>query len=104
VDLISLQPSARTDHITEDGAEFQQLPYPFHVNERGDVQRQDFWRGRPLRVIGFTTRVDLQEVVLWWEEVWAAPELAVGRYVVTEDTDGQMSTHILAIETAARHG
>lgn len=102
--IITLQPSARTDHITDDGHELQQLPYPFHVDERGFVQRQDFWQGKVFRVIGFTARPEPGNLVTSWPEVWRDPALAVNKYLVTSDEDGEWSSHVMAIQSATRHG
>jgi hypothetical protein len=101
---ITLQPSARTDQITDDGQELQQLPYPFHVDVQGLIQRQDFWQGKVFRVIGFTDRPEPGPLTLYWPTVWERPELAVGKYVVTSDERGQWSSHISAIQSATRHG
>jgi hypothetical protein len=102
--FVTLQPSARTDHITDDGHELQQLPYPFHVNEHGEILRQDFWRGDPERVIGFQANLHVMNIDLWWLQVWDKPELAVGKYVVTADSEGNWSTHMIAISSAELHG
>jgi hypothetical protein len=95
--IITLQPSPRTDHITEDGTELTQLPYPFHVTETGDVLRQDFWQGDPAVVIGFQDRVDVQQVDLWWQDVVDDPQRAIGKYAITMDTVGNYSTRVIAI-------
>lgn len=102
--IITLQPSARTDHITDDGHELQQLPYPFHVDVQGLIQRQDFWQGKVYRVIGFTAKPEAGFIDLSWRAAWDDPEKAVGKYVVTSDDKGDWSTHILAIQSATRHG
>lgn len=67
------------------------LPYPFHVDEQGLVQRQDFWKGKVYRVIGFQDVLERQRIDLHWSDAWANPELTIGRYVVTSDEDGQFS-------------
>lgn len=103
-EIITLQPSAHTDHITDDGHELQKLPYPFHVDRDAQVQRQDFWQGKIFRVIGFTDRPEPGFVTLYWPEVWEDPELAVGKYLITSDDHGAWSTHIGAIQSATRHG
>lgn len=102
-DIITLQPSARTDHITDDGTELQQLPYPFHVDEHAHVLRQDFWRGRVARVIGFTDRPEPGNITVTWSEAWADPAQVVGKYLVTADDVDQWSTHVSAIQSATRH-
>jgi hypothetical protein len=75
--IITLQPSARVDHITADGTELTQLPYPFHVAEDGSVLRQDFWRGDPLRILGFSARPEPGDIVLWWADAVKDPQQAV---------------------------
>lgn len=94
---ITVQPAPHTDHVTEDGTELTQLPYPFHVAEDGSIGRQDFWNGRVARVVGFTARPEAGPIVLTWREVWADPEKAVGRYLITSDSAGRWSTHLSAI-------
>lgn len=98
--IITLQPAPRTDQITEDGTELQQRPYPFHVRSLdGWVESQDFWRGRPQRVVGFAARLDRQQIDLWWRDAVKDPQQAVGMYVVTRNSDGSMDVHMTAIES-----
>lgn len=95
---ITLQPSPRVDDIADDGTEMTQRPYPFHVDaDTGDVGRQDFWRGDPARVIGFTSRPERQQIDLWWEDAAEDPRRAVGMYAVTAGSDGRWLIHVLAI-------
>ena len=96
--IISLQPSEWTDQLAPDGTELTRQPYPFHVEAAtGMVQRQDFWRGDPLAVIGFAARLDVHSIDLSWEAAAADPQRAVGMYVVTADNKGRWSTHQSAI-------
>lgn len=95
--IVTLQPSPRTDHITEDGQEFTQLPYPFHVTETGEVLRQDFWRGDPARIVGFTKEPQPGRLVYTWEEVAADPQRAVGLYIVSQDRAGRWAVHVIAV-------
>jgi hypothetical protein len=106
--IITLQPSPVTDNLWAgaDGSlvEGTKLPYPFHVNESGDVQRQDFWRGDPKAVIGFQDDPNVQKVDLWWDDVVADPQLAVGKYpVMVQDKPNSKGTHmytyVIAIES-----
>lgn len=101
--IITLQPSPRVDQITEDGRELTQLPYPFHVAESGDIDRQDFWRGSPLEVLGFANRLDVQRVDLWWDDALGDPQQAVGKYIVTQDADGTIGTHECAVSRVEVH-
>lgn len=98
--LITLQPSPRVDGLNENGTERTQLPYPIHATEDGTVLRQDFWQGNPASVVGVVADLHRQEIDHTWEEVWADPQLAVGKYVVTADTAGRFGTWQIAIETA----
>lgn len=73
-------------------------PYPYHVNPNGTVRRQDFWRGRVARVIGFTDRLDVEEISLPWHKAVENPQAAVGRYVVTSDDQNCWFTFPTPIE------
>jgi hypothetical protein len=96
--VITLQPADRTDHITEDGTELTQRPYPFHVRaDDGHIERQDFWRGNPLQVVGFAERLDGRAVDVFWRTIAEDPQRAVGMYVVTADSRGGWATHLSAI-------
>ena len=98
--LLTLQPSARTDHITADGHELQQLPYPFFVEKDGSAHcgHQDY------RVIGFQRDLARMEIDVHWPEVWADPSLADGLYLVTSNAQGRFETHICAISSATMRG
>lgn len=99
--IITLQPAAHVDQITDDGTELTKLPYPFHVNAAGEIQRQEFWNGNPERVIGFVSDLHRQEVDLDWDVVFRDPQRAVGQYVITQDKSGTWATHTLAIWKAS---
>lgn len=89
--------SPRTDKITEDGEELQQVPYPFHANPEGHIGAQDIWQGDPAKVIGFVRKLGEQRVDLRWKEFLNDPQQAVGMYVITADREGNWSTHVGAI-------
>lgn len=98
---IRIQPHARIDNITDDGHAMTQLPYPLFVNEAdGSVQRQDFWQGKVLRVVGFQKDLARHEIDLWWSEAAKDPQRAVGMYIVTTDKDGGMGVHDTAVREA----
>jgi len=92
-----IQPSEFTDHITGDGTELTKMPYPFYVNEDGTVQRQDFWRGDPARVVGFQKDSAVQQVDLRWAEAKTDPAAVVGMYLVTADSKGNLASHDNAV-------
>lgn len=93
----TLQPAAYVDNIYPDPVkgivEGERLPYPFHVDEAGNVDRQDFWRGEPLAIIGFQADPDVQQVDLHWRDFLKAPQAAVGMLVVGVDGKGGMATY-----------
>lgn len=99
MNTITIQPSDRVDGISPDGTERTQRPYPFHVSPDGMVQRQDFWRGRVYRVIGFTETPNARTIKpsLTWRRIVRRPFDMIGKYVVTADDAGNFSTHQLAI-------
>lgn len=93
----TLQPADIPDNI-RDGQVYTRRPYPFFVDERGAVQRQDFWRGRVATIIGFVADPMRMEVDLdWTDYVTQDPTSAVGMYVITADRQGAMSTQVAAI-------
>lgn len=97
--ILTVQPAASTDQITEDGTELTRLPYPFHCDKDGNVQRQDFWRGKPLRVVGFAADLAVHKVDLRWREAFDVPTRALGMYVVSQNADGSVFTHLTAVES-----
>lgn len=96
--IIKLQPSAYTDQIVG-GQELSKLPYPFYVTESGAVQGADVFAGTVSFVIGFQNDLHRHEIDIWWKEVVKDPQLAVGRYLVTTNKDGDFGVHQTAIAT-----
>lgn len=97
--FITVQPAPKIDGLDPSGHEMTQLPYPFHVFEDGSIDRQDFWRGDPKRVVGFQKDLAVQQIDLSWSAAWKDPEKAIGMYVVTQTAKGQMSVHLTAIQS-----
>lgn len=93
----TLQPREFTDNIYPDPVhglvEGTKLPYPYHCDPDGNVQRQDFWRGDPLRIIGFQADYEVQRVDLWWNQFVQAPQAAVGMFIVGENDSGGYATY-----------
>lgn len=81
--VFTIQPRMRPD---------MQLPYPFFVREDGRVERQDFWRGKVFRVIGFQASLNKMTVDLFWHDAVRNPEKATGMYVVLADDKNAWST------------
>jgi hypothetical protein len=94
-----IQPAEVVDHVTKDGRELTKLPYPFFVDEKGMVGRQDVWTGDPHQVIGFAEEPEPGQVDLLWEEVMEDPSLATDMYLVTSDSEGNFDTRRAAISS-----
>lgn len=91
--IITIQPS-----IMANGT----LPYPFHVDAKtGLVERQDFWRGKISAVIGFTDTPTPGTALTLWPDIAADPKLAIGKYVTTNNVDGEWSLHTNSICSVA---
>lgn len=96
--LYRIQPAPRTDHITSDGTELTQRPYPIVCDGAGNVE------GMPSvsRVVGFVRDLARQQVDVSWHEVAAVHvplSDMVGTYVVVQDRSGNWSTLVTAVES-----
>lgn len=93
----TIQPREFTDaiwpHPTRGIEEGTRLPYPFHCDADGKVQRQDFWAGDPETILGFQADDDVQQVDLWWEDFVKSPQAAVGMYIVGRNSQGGIATY-----------
>ncbi len=93
-----IQTAPKTDHITGDGTELTQRPYPIVCDDWGNVV------GLPTvsRVVGFVRDLARMEVDFSWHEVAArhiAEDEVVGMYVVIQAPDGHWATLMTAVET-----
>lgn len=76
------------------------VPYPFHIEaETGNVGRQDFWKGDPLRLMGFQNDADVQRVNVLYREFAADPQIAEGKFAIFMRADGSMYTDMLPIDS-----
>lgn len=96
--MIKIQPEPFVDNLV-DGHELTKLPYPFFVDEDGLIAQQDLWQGDPFKVVGFQLDLAVQKIDLWWTDVVANPEIAVGMYLVTADKSGDYGVHSSAIRS-----
>lgn len=71
----------------------QPLPFPYLINDDCTVDRQDFWRGEPVRLIGFQATADVQEVALLADEWIKTGQDVAGMYPVFMDADGGFWNH-----------
>lgn len=82
--LITIQPSNSPDGSYN---VHEPWPYPYHVDAAtGEVDRQDFWKGAPFKVLGFQLDADRQQIDLNWKDAVDHPELIEGRFAVMLDT------------------
>lgn len=64
------------------------LPYPYHIEDDGTVGRQDFWKGKPARLLGFQLTADRHEVSVR-VETWLENDVDVtGHFPVFQDKNG----------------
>ena len=73
-------------------------PYPFFIEADGLVGRQEFWKGTPLKLLGFNNTTQEGEISLPFEEFTKNINAAIGKYPVFRDKDGTISTHINPVE------
>lgn len=45
------------------------LPYPWHVNEKGEVLKQEFWKGDPVALIGFAPASNHYDIAVELKDV-----------------------------------
>jgi hypothetical protein len=82
--IIRIQPQEREDKT---------LPYPFFIDEKGFVGRQDFWRGKPLKLIGFSTVPKTGEMDVTLSDFLEVPDCCIEMYPVMEWEDGTWHTY-----------
>lgn len=92
--IFTFQPSDRTDHITPDGTELTQRPYPIAVADDGTVISI---HGGEL--LGFADDLAVERIDHRWADVRDDPQEVVGKYAVIRDAGGVVSVHLNAIMT-----
>lgn len=95
--------TARTVMIQPVQSPDGKLPFPYFIGEDGRIGRQDYWKGDPVVLLGFAARFDVEYVDVMFDEFWADPQSAVGKYAVLGDSAGSMSTHLSAISNVVVH-
>ena len=68
------------------------LPYPWMIDEDGIVLRQDFWKGKPYKLIGFQKEDELN-MDLTFKEFWKCPKKAVGLFPIFMHLGGIWTTY-----------
>ncbi len=97
--LFSIQRAPMVDGMDEEGNARYRTPYPFVVDEEGNVRGQEFWKGEPLHVMGFQKDFHVQRVDVRWEEAIKDLKETVGMYLVVIDKDGTMGSYETAIQS-----
>ena len=58
------------------------LPYPYFIDSKGCVGRQDFWQGNPYKLIGFSLLPKSGTIDLQLDSFLKDKEKAIGMYAV----------------------
>jgi hypothetical protein len=102
---LHIQNAPVTDNLTADGTALARKPWPVVADEEGTVHTPSYALGMR-RVAGFQRDLAVMRVNVWWDEVFADPQKAVGLYLVTYNDDGGMGVcmsavdHVSVLETA----
>jgi len=79
------------------------LPYPYFINEKGFVGRQDFWKGNPYKLIGFSPiseqKFDKRQIDL--SVFLKNPKKAIGMYPIFEHKNKEWHTYQDKIESVS---
>ncbi len=103
--LYTLQCAPRIDHISDDGQEFTQLPYPYHITADGEVQQKGFWGEHMRYIVGFQKHSPYSSDSIKLDAVWAylvalgEAQSVVGMYPVIVRGDGTLFAHDTPVDT-----
>ena len=89
----------KTVSIQPKGLKDLTLPYPYIIDNWGNVGRQDFWKGEPKRLMGFNSLPEAGDISLLFFDFWDDPEKAVGMFPVFEDLGGVWKTYTNPIKS-----
>lgn len=70
------------------------LPYPYFIDKKGLVGRQDFWKGKPYKLLGFSFLPEAGDINIFLEDAIKNPNLVIGRYPVFADKDDNWFTQL----------
>jgi len=75
------------------------LPYPYFINEEGFVGRQDFWKGKPYKLIGFSPipKQEFDKRQIDVSTFFESPKKAIGMYPIFADIKDNWYTYQLKI-------
>lgn len=69
------------------------LPYPYWIDDDNAVGRQDFWKGKPYRLIGFCKKLEAGAIDLYIRKWRENPEKAIGMYPIFADKKDNWDTY-----------
>lgn len=75
------------------------LPYPYFIDKNALVGRQDFWRGKPYRLLGFSCKARTGEMDIMFKDFWKNPKLALEKYPVFSDNKDNWTTLMNKIQS-----
>ena len=87
---IKIQPKEQEDFT---------LPYPYFIDEKGLVGRQDFWKGKPYKLLGFSKVPIAGTIELSFKDFWKNSKKAIGMFPVFKDKKYNWTTSTIAIES-----
>ena len=79
------------------------LPYPYFIDKKGMVGRQDFWKGKPKKLVGFSIKPKTGDINFDLKDFLRKPKAAIGMYPVFENKDGNWVTKTISIESIKRN-
>ena len=78
------------------------LPRPYLIHRDVQVGKQKFWKGHPLKLLGFSKKPVAGDMQTMIHQFFFNPEAIIGMYPVFKDKDGKWSTSQDAVESIER--
>ena len=75
------------------------LPYPYFIDEEGFVGRQDIWKGKPYKLLGFHDKPVAGDIKLRFSDFKNNIKKAIGMYPVFINKNNSIVTHKTAVES-----
>lgn len=95
---LKIQQAPVTDNITADGHVGARLPWPVIADSEGLVHIPSSQLGMT-RIPGFQKNLAVMRVDVWWPEVFADPDKAIGMYLVSYYDGGPMAVCLSAVDS-----
>jgi len=88
--IARLQPKERSNGV---------LPYPYFIKSDALVGRQDFWKGKPFKLLGFSKIPEPGDIDLMFSDFKKNTSKAIGMYPVFANEDSNWVTYSERIES-----